>query len=138
MQSGTGAGLGLLGMASSPARPAKSMFEILCLSGSLSIIVSDTTTVISGTRQAQDRAVLAYDKNPLHSIYTATRLANIATPRSNVFGVWITLRQSIPNDPDSVRYHRAFYIVDRSIPVAFEEGQDHNVWDCVRLRRIIE
>jgi len=138
VQSGTGAGLGLLGTTSNPARPAKSMFEILCLSGSSSIIISDTTTVISGTRQPQDRAVLAYDQNPLHTIYTATRLANTATPRSNVFGVWITLRQSIPNDPDSVRYHRAFYIVDRSVPVAFEEGQDHNVWDCVRLRRIIE
>jgi hypothetical protein len=28
--------------------------------------------------------------------------------------------------------------VDRSIPVGFEEGKDHNVWDCVRVRRVIE
>jgi hypothetical protein len=82
--------------------------------------------------------VLAWDKNPLHEIYTATRLANTTTPRSNVFGVWITLRESVPNDPDSVRYRRAFYIVDRSIPVAFRNGSDTNVWDCVRVRRIIE
>jgi ATP-dependent exoDNAse (exonuclease V) beta subunit len=45
---------------------------------------------------------------------------------------------SVTGDPDSVRDHRAFYIVDRSIPVGFEEGRDHNVWDCVRVRRIIE
>jgi len=108
--------------------PAQTMYATLSLaSGTGSTIVSDTTS-----------AQLAVNLNPLHGIYTATRLANTTTPRSNVFGVWITLRQSIPNDPDSVRYHRAFYIVDRSIPVGFEEGKDHNVWDCVRLRRIIE
>jgi hypothetical protein len=100
----------------------------------LSLASGTGTTIVSDTTSAQ----LAVNLNPLHGIYTATRLANTSTPRSNVFGVWITLRQSIPNDPDSVRYHRAFYIVDRSIPVGFEEGKDHNVWDCVRLRRIIE
>jgi hypothetical protein len=82
--------------------------------------------------------ILNRDKNPLHRFYTATRLANTVTPRSNVFAVWITLRESVAQDPDSVRYHRAFYIVDRSIPVGFEEGRDLNVWDCVRVRRIIE
>lgn len=76
--------------------------------------------------------------NPLHQIYTATRLANTVTPRSNVFAVWITLRESVANDPDSVKYHRAFYIIDRSIPVGFDEDADLNVWDCVRLRRTIE
>lgn len=107
--------------------PAQNMYATLSLASSTgTVIVSDTTSQ------------LAVNLNPLHGIYTATRLANTTTPRSNVFGVWITLRESIPNDPDSVKYHRAFYIVDRSIPVGFEEGKDHNVWDCVRLRRIIE
>ena len=41
-------------------------------------------------------------------------------------------------DPDAIRYHRAFYIIDRSIPVAHEPGRDHNVWDAVLLRRIVE
>jgi hypothetical protein len=45
---------------------------------------------------------------------------------------------SVPGDPDSVRYHRAFYVIDRSIPVAHEPGKDHNVWDAVLLRRVIE
>ena len=78
------------------------------------------------------------DLNPLHKLYTASRLANTATVRSNVFAIWVTLRESISGDPDSVKYHRAFYIVDRSIPVGFESGEDHNVRDVIRLRRIIE
>ena len=75
-------------------------------------------------------------------------LANTATTRSHLFGVWITLREGVapggsnralgPTDPDAVRYHRAFYVIDRSIPVAHEPGRDHNVWDAVLLRRIIE
>jgi hypothetical protein len=55
-----------------------------------------------------------------------------------VFAIWVTLRESISGDPDSVKYHRAFYVVDRSIPVGFESGEDHNVRDVIRLRRIIE
>jgi hypothetical protein len=76
--------------------------------------------------------------NPQHKIYTASRLANTATVRSNLFAVWVTLRESISGDADSVKYHRAFYIIDRSIPVGFQAGQDHNVKDTIRLRRIIE
>ena len=110
------------------ADPAKTTAALLSLSGTGTLIVTDTNAAIaSGT---------AF--NPVHSIYTITRLANSATIRSNVFAVWITLRESIQNDPDSVKYHRAFYIVDRSIPVAHEAGKDHNVWDSVILRRIIE
>jgi hypothetical protein len=104
------------------------MYQLLTLSGTGTTIRADAHTASS----------LEVNLNPLHGIYTATRLANTTTPRSNVFAVWITLRESVANDPDSVKYHRAFYIVDRSIPVGFEEGKDYNVWDCVRLRRIIE
>ena len=85
-----------------------------------------------------DRIRLPKSLNPSHAIYTATRLGNTATIRSNVFAIWITLRTSVDGDPDSAKTHRAFYIVDRSIPVAFESGKDHNVWDAVILRRIIE
>ncbi|MFM8497672.1 MAG: hypothetical protein ACKOEM_19450, partial [Planctomycetia bacterium] len=76
--------------------------------------------------------------NPVHGLYTATRLANTTTTRSHLFGVWITLREMIEGNPDSVRTHRAFYVIDRSIPVAFEPGKPHNVRDAVVLRRIIE
>jgi hypothetical protein len=44
----------------------------------------------------------------------------------------------VEGDPDTVRTHRAFYVIDRSIPVAFEPGKPHNVRDAVVLRRIIE
>ena len=87
--------------------------------------------------------------NPSQAIYTANRLANTATTKSHLFGVWITLREAmapapaagqpvVPADPDGIRYHRAFYVIDRSIPVAHEPGRDHNVWDAVLLRRIVE
>jgi hypothetical protein len=105
------------------------MANVLALFGSSTVVVSDTNSVTT---------VLAHDRNPLHELYTATRLANTATHRSHVFAIWVTLRESTANDPDSVKYRRAFYIVDRSIPVGFEEGKDHNVRDIIRLRRIIE
>jgi hypothetical protein len=89
---------------------------------------------------AGDPAALqqALDRNPMHRFYTANRLANTVTIRSNVFAVWITLRTSVANDPDSVKYHRAFAIVDRSIPVGFQPGKDLNARDTVRLWRVIE
>ena len=110
--------------------PGRTLAHLLALSGTSTTPLADTATNLptlsSGTF------------NPAQLIHTATRLANTVTPRSNVFAVWVTLRESIPNDPDSVKYHRAFYIIDRSLPVGFEQGRDHNVMDCVRVRRIIE
>jgi hypothetical protein len=125
---GSAAGLGIVTGTATP-QVARSAHGMLTLSASGSLISSDTNAATT---------VLAHDRNPLHEIYTATRLANTATTRSNVFAIWITLRAAVDDDPDSVRYHRAFYIVDRSIPVAFEPERVHNVWDAVRLRRIIE
>jgi hypothetical protein len=115
--------------------PATGMHALMALSGSSAITASGTTPPIE-----DQHASLAplQQLNPIHNIYTATRLANTTTIRSNVFGVWITLRESVANDPDSIKLHRAFYIIDRSIPVGFQPGKDHNVWDAVLLRRIIE
>ncbi len=110
--------------------PGRTLAHLLALSGTGTTPLTDTAanlpTLSSGTF------------NPAQRIHTAIRLANTVTPRSNVFAMWVTLRESIPNDPDSVKYHRAFYIIDRSLPVGFEQGRDHNVMDCVRVRRIIE
>jgi len=37
-----------------------------------------------------------------------------------------------------VKYHRGFYIVYRSIPVGFEPGENHNIRNTIRLRRMVE
>lgn len=95
------------------------------------------------------------------------RLSNLVTGRSNVYAVWITVgyfevkerssgdtltpTYSPANYPDGyeilgelnsdtgdIERHRAFYIIDRSIPVAFQRGVRHNAMDAVRLQRIIE
>jgi hypothetical protein len=42
------------------------------------------------------------------------------------------------SDLGRVKRHRAFFIVDRSIPVAFERGVNHNVDDAILLRRYLE
>ena len=117
------------------AKPAEAMHNILTLSGSVTLAQSGTTPPVQDTHPD---LIPLQDFNPAHNIYTANRLANTATVRSNVFGVWITVRESVANDPDSIKLHRGFYIFDRSIPVAFEAGKDHNVWDAVLLRRIIQ
>ncbi|MGB6041945.1 MAG: hypothetical protein WBF93_02200, partial [Pirellulales bacterium] len=99
-----------------------------------------------------NRSYFRYE--PLH------RLGNLVTTRSNVYAVWLTIgyfEVERPDTPDPVKYpdgyrlgrevgedtgritrNRAFYIIDRSIPVAYEPGHDHNVRDTIMLRRVIE
>ena len=73
---------------------------------------------------------------------TMNRLSNSVTTRSNVFAVWVTIGYFDANAPtaevEPVKRHRAFYIFDRSIPVGYEPGKNHNVLDAVLLRRIIQ
>ncbi len=77
------------------------------------------------------------------------RLGNLTTTRSNVFAVWITVGyfevtanglpdRELGSDTGTTKRHRSFYVIDRSIPVAFEPGADHNVDDAVLVRRRIE
>ena len=92
----------------------------------------------------------------------------MTTSRSNVYAVWITLgffevEQDPPlrfvnQGPDAgrlnrfgyrlgnelgwdsgdIRRHRAFYVFDRSIPVAFEPGKMHNAEKTILLKKFIE
>ena len=48
------------------------------------------------------------------------------------------LGQEIGIDTGEVERHRAFYIIDRSKPVAFQPGENHNVEDAILLKRFIE
>jgi hypothetical protein len=86
------------------------------------------------------------------------RLGNLLTTHSNVFAVWITvgyfevqpdsgsepghrdyrLGQELGADTGQVARHRAFYVVDRSIPVGFQPGHNLNVDQTIILRRFIE
>ena len=82
--------------------------------------------------------------NPWHRLHTATRLANTATNRSHVFGIWLTVRtvekvggSNGQPDLDTVKYSRMFVIYDRSKPVAYEPGRDHNVADGILLKRVL-
>ena len=76
----------------------------------------------------------------------------------NVFAVWITvgyfevaavpvspvypdgyqLGPELGSDTGEIERHRGFYIIDRSIPVGFQRGQDLNSEKAVILRRFIE
>ncbi|MEZ6107856.1 MAG: hypothetical protein R3B96_17510 [Pirellulaceae bacterium] len=90
-----------------------------------------------------------------HRFDSMMRLGNLTTNRSNVYAVWITVGyfeavESAPGsgvwfpdrelglDDGSTKRERAFYIIDRSIPTAYEPGVDHNIDEMVRLRRRIE
>jgi hypothetical protein len=100
-------------------------------------------------------------RNPYFRYQGLERLGSLATTRSNVFAVWLTVgyfevtTEGVPNNPDAypdgywlgaelgsdtgqVTRHRAFYIIDRTIPAAFEPGEDHNVEQTILLRRLIE
>jgi hypothetical protein len=48
------------------------------------------------------------------------------------------LGQELGNDSGQIKRHRAFYMFDRTIPVGFERGVDHNVQNAIILRRFIE
>jgi hypothetical protein len=90
------------------------------------------------------------DRNAFFSYQAMQRLSNLVTCRSNVYAIWITigyfeydptngqLGQEVGIDTGTVTRNRAFYIIDRTIPVAFDPGQNHNVDKCVLLRRFIE
>jgi hypothetical protein len=107
-----------------------------------------------------------HHRNSFFRYNTLRRLGNMVTTRSNVYAIWITVGyfevepnipagqiypvvdvfhpdgfrvgQELGLDTGQIRRHRAFYMVDRTIPVAFQPGENHNVDRCVLLRRYIE
>jgi hypothetical protein len=88
------------------------------------------------------RTILLFSNpyRPYTSVNTtrANRLANIATTRSNVFAVWVTVEITDSTAPDQKTYRRLFAIVDRSIPVGFQPGVNLNARDTLRLVRYLE
>ena len=106
------------------------------------------------------------DRSPYFRYQGMQRLGNLATTRSNVYAVWITagyfevqrrelqagetaidrnvylegytLGRELGGDTGEVRRHRAFYVIDRSIPVGFQRGKDLNAEKTIVLKRFIE
>jgi hypothetical protein len=79
------------------------------------------------------------NRNAYFRYQTMNQLANVSTVRSNVFAVWVTIGYfKDGSEVLPIRRNRGFYIFDRSIPVGYERGRDHNVRDAILLRRIIE
>ena len=100
------------------------------------------------------------DRNPYFRYQGLQRLGNLVTTRSNVYAIWITIGYfevtptgGPPNpifpdgyqlgpelglDTGEINRHRAFYLIDRSIPVGFRRGEDLNSEDTILLRRYIE
>jgi hypothetical protein len=102
----------------------------------------------------------ATDRNAYFRYQPYAKLSNMITTTSNTFAVWMTvgyfevtplasgpdaahpdgylLGAELVFDDGTVRRPRAFYLIDRSIPVAFEPGKRNNIDRCVLHRRYIE
>lgn len=116
--------------------------------------------------ESQNLALQNPRRNAYFRYRDLMKIGNSITSQSNVFAVWITVGyfEIEPNfdaagnpyavdafHPDGYRYgiemgsdvgevvrDRSFYIIDRSIPVAFEPGVNHNVDNAVLLRKQLE
>ena len=80
------------------------------------------------------------DRHARFRYQTMLSLSDRVTTRSNVYAIWVTIGyfDAAGAEVIPVQRNRGFFIVDRSIPVAYERGQDHNVRDAILLRRIIQ
>jgi len=118
------------------ALPAKSLAEMMTLmQGQGLYLDSNAQAGVKGNSWKKNRP---YDENPQAAYATAIRMANVATIRSHVFAVWVTLRVRDTSPGGITSYHRAFAIIDRSRPVGFADGQDLNVRDTIRVLRFLE
>ena len=105
-----------------------SLTKLLALGGTSAVFIEPAAT-----------ATPARAKNDFFRYATAIRLSNVATTRSSVFAVWITLKTTDTSPGASgPSYRRLFAIIDRSMPVGFSRGETLNVRDTVRLQRFLD
>ena len=98
------------------------------------------------------------NRNPYFRYQGLERLGNLVTTRSNVYAVWITvgyfeatpglvdvahpdgyrLGRKLGIDTGEIERHRAFYIIDRTLPVGFQRGKDLNAEKAILVNRYIE
>jgi hypothetical protein len=130
----------------SPARTLTGFFQ--AMPAPLAPNDADTVVPVQATRSGGYRDAFtgnsnrhrATDRNVLFRYQTMMQLSDRVTTRSNVFAVWVTIGyfDNAGNEVQPVTRHRGFYLFDRSIPVAYEQGHNHNVRDAILLRRIIQ
>jgi hypothetical protein len=82
-------------------------------------------------------------------LYPISRLQKLVTERSNVFAVYTTIAlfefdpvtgdigKEYGIDNGQNERFKAFYLIDRSIPVGFRIGEDHNIENTILVRRIL-
>lgn len=155
------------------ARPVEGTFMRASPSdGQRPLFAADNTLVLPQQNDPYPLAARQYDsnnsdRNPYFRYEPFFKLGNVATTRSNVYAIWITvgffevervpvtdpnnILPDVPHYPDGYRLirelgsdtgeikrHRGFYIFDRSIPVGFVRGEDLNVERAVLIERILE
>lgn len=110
----------------------------------------DSDLTVDAVNAANDTNRSVYFRNAMRQ-----RLGNLVTTRSSVFAIWITVGyfevdetgalvdanmggKEIGAETGEVKRNRGFYVFDRSIPVAFEPGKNHNVERGILVKSIIE
>lgn len=96
------------------------------------------------------------DRNAFYKNNKRNRLGNLVTGRSSTFAIWVTvgyfdvetvdsnngpiqvLGAEATSDFGDTTRNRGFFIMDRSIPVAFEPGRNHNIEKVIRVSSFIE
>lgn len=100
------------------------------------------------------------EENAYFKFQRYQKIGNLFSTHSNCYAVWMTIGyfevSEVPDPPTwthpdgyqlgmelgadtgEITRHRSFFIIDRSIPVAYEPGQRHNTDRTVLLRRYIE
>ncbi len=89
------------------------------------------------------------DRQTYMALQRMMRLPNLVSQQSNVYAAWLTigffefdpvngLGPEYVGSSGEIKRHKAFYIIDRSVPVGFRIGEDINVENTIMLRRFIK
>ena len=108
--------------------------------------LANTETAVPGPTSPMELAESR--QNAFTRYQRAMRLSNLVTDQSNVFAMWVTVAlfeydpvtgfgKEYVNTAGEPERERAFYIIDRTIPVGFLPGEDLNSDRAVMLKRTI-
>jgi hypothetical protein len=116
--------------------------------GTDSLFVYNSTSTETDHNNADRNAYFRYD--------AIQRLGNLVTTRSSVYAIWITIGYfevdpvtgdlanpdpdfcELGSDTNDITRHRGFFIIDRSVPVAFQKGMNHNVENMIMVQSYID